>query len=374
MATLDELQQQLNALQQQVDAITAPPTDYYTQRYSGEQTDRGVDIALGLDPNGSGIVSPEHGGTGTDTPQAALAALGAGVRNNELDNPGLDINQRGQSSYDTSKASGYTLDRWWSIFGSYDVATRTMTSTNQTYGFGFRQPINNPRRFAGKTVTLTAWILSGNGFIGLTKSTGLNSGLSAIGNIAISGPGLYSKTFNIPDDVGGDTYPYFLVSVSSPVGGSIQFASPIPVKLEFGEGQTLAYKDSEGNWHLLPQPDNNYATQLLRCQRYQLYYAPSVSEVAYVGVGFCQSATQYRIMIPVPIKMRTRPTCSFSGSVYIAAHGQLIQVTGLQAMWSPEANALVVFATVESGGEIGENAVLAVYGNNAGSLWINANL
>lgn len=29
------------------------------------------------------------------TPQAALAALGAGVRNNELDNPGLDINQRG---------------------------------------------------------------------------------------------------------------------------------------------------------------------------------------------------------------------------------------------------------------------------------------
>ena len=42
MATLDELQQQLEALRQQVDAITAPPTDYYTQRYSGEETDRGV--------------------------------------------------------------------------------------------------------------------------------------------------------------------------------------------------------------------------------------------------------------------------------------------------------------------------------------------
>lgn len=35
-----------------------------------------------------------------------------------------------------------------------------------------------------------------------------------------------------------------LVSVGAPVGGSIQFASPIPVKLEFGEGQTLAYQDS----------------------------------------------------------------------------------------------------------------------------------
>ena len=374
MATLDELQLQLNALQQKVDAITAPPTDYYTQRYSGEETDRGVEIALGLDPDGTGIVTPEHGGTGASTPQAALAALGAGVRNNELDNPGLDINQRGQSSYDTSIASSYTVDRWWNIFGIYDVATKTMESTNQTYGFGFRQPINNPRRFAGKTVTLTAWILSGNGSIGIVKSTGLNSGLSAIGSIPINGPGLYSKTFNIPDDVGSDTYPYLLISAGASVGGSLQFASPIPFKLEFGEGQTLAYKNGNGDWQLLPQPNSKYSVQLLECQRYQLYYAPTVSEVAYVGVGLCQSTTQYRIMIPVPIKMRTRPTCSFSGSVYVVAHGQSIKVTGLQAMWSPEANTLVVFATVESGGVVGENAVLAVYGNQSGTLLINANL
>ena len=43
-------------------------------------------------------------------------------------------------------------------------------------------------------------------------------------------------------------------------------------KLEPGESQTLAYKDSDGNWKLLPQPGMDLGTQLLRCQRYfQLY-------------------------------------------------------------------------------------------------------
>ena len=37
MPTTDELQQQINALTQRVDAITAPPTNYYMHRYSGEE-------------------------------------------------------------------------------------------------------------------------------------------------------------------------------------------------------------------------------------------------------------------------------------------------------------------------------------------------
>ena len=37
MATLDELQAQLTALTQRVNEITAPPDDYYTHRFSGEE-------------------------------------------------------------------------------------------------------------------------------------------------------------------------------------------------------------------------------------------------------------------------------------------------------------------------------------------------
>ena len=43
MATLDELQAQLAALTQRVNEITAPPDDYYTHRFSGEEIDNAVD-------------------------------------------------------------------------------------------------------------------------------------------------------------------------------------------------------------------------------------------------------------------------------------------------------------------------------------------
>ena len=42
MATLDELQAQLAALTQRVNEITAPPDDYYTHRFSGEEIDNAV--------------------------------------------------------------------------------------------------------------------------------------------------------------------------------------------------------------------------------------------------------------------------------------------------------------------------------------------
>ena len=45
MATLEELQRQVEMLQQTVDALTTPPTDYYTHRWSGEEIDRGIDRA-----------------------------------------------------------------------------------------------------------------------------------------------------------------------------------------------------------------------------------------------------------------------------------------------------------------------------------------
>lgn len=49
MPTTDELQQQIDALTQRVDAITAPPTDYYVHQYSGEQIDQAVGDVLSGD-------------------------------------------------------------------------------------------------------------------------------------------------------------------------------------------------------------------------------------------------------------------------------------------------------------------------------------
>ena len=252
-----------------------------------------------------------------NTPQAALANLGAGVRPNELDNPGLDINQSGQDAYDTSSASSYTVDRWWSLFGQYTVSTKTLAQNGTSeYSGVFRQPVSNPARFAGKTVTFTVWVESGSGTVGLTKASGVNSNMVPISVISVSAPGVYSKTVELDTDVGGETYPYLLFAVST--NSSIQFASPVPFKLEFGAGQTLAYQDTDGTWQLLPQPDMDYTTQLTRCQRYQVPIASGIS------VRASLVATNYIVfLVPVPCTLRATPSLSGTGLTVRSIEGSI---------------------------------------------------
>lgn len=59
MPTIDELQAQIDALTQRVDAITAPPTDYYVHQYSGEQIDQAVGDVL----NGDFIIPSSTSGS-----------------------------------------------------------------------------------------------------------------------------------------------------------------------------------------------------------------------------------------------------------------------------------------------------------------------
>lgn len=69
MATLEELQQQVAELQATVDALTTPPSDYYTHRWSGEEIDNAVDRSRAggaIDAALSNKVSVE-GGTISDT-------------------------------------------------------------------------------------------------------------------------------------------------------------------------------------------------------------------------------------------------------------------------------------------------------------------
>src|SRR5699024_227365 len=83
-------------------------------------------------------------------------------------------------------------------------------------------------------------------------------------------------------------------------------------KLEEGSTQTLAYQDEAGAWQLLPQPESDYATQLARCQRYQLeLISKNDPQYACVGNGIGRtsgiSGTECPIFIPTPITLRTRP-------------------------------------------------------------------
>lgn len=60
MPTIDELQQQIDALTQRVNEITAPPDDYYTHRFSGEEIDNAVD-RISNTPGSGGITAEDIG-------------------------------------------------------------------------------------------------------------------------------------------------------------------------------------------------------------------------------------------------------------------------------------------------------------------------
>lgn len=68
--------------------------------HSAQEIDDTVDAAAGLLPGGTGL-PVDRGGTGAQTPQEALANLGAGVRANLGDNCDFTapINQRGVTSW-----------------------------------------------------------------------------------------------------------------------------------------------------------------------------------------------------------------------------------------------------------------------------------
>lgn len=67
MATIEELAAKVAELEQQMAAITAPPTEYYTSAYSGEEIDAAVKkVSEGL----AGGVASFNGRTGVVLPQS----------------------------------------------------------------------------------------------------------------------------------------------------------------------------------------------------------------------------------------------------------------------------------------------------------------
>ncbi|MGO5094767.1 hypothetical protein ACTQ34_02930 [Agathobaculum sp. LCP25S3_E8] len=199
---------------------------------------------------------------GATTAQAALAALGAGVRLNELDNAYFvgggtgwgvfPVNQRGVSG--TISTPGYFIDRWKLVSG---------------------------------TVQITAAGLVLNGTIAQILPSSIGSIYTAT---ALTTTGIVTLQY---DDVSRT----FTVTGT---GQTFVFA-----KLERGVGQTAAYQDANGEWQQLPQLERDYAIQLENCQAYLLDITPDRKfNESYVGFVSGEDAI---FMVPTPTTMRTIP-------------------------------------------------------------------
>lgn len=241
------------------------------------------------------------------TPQAALSALGAGVRPNLLDNAyfvgggsqqgggQMPINQTGATSWTGSVNYLALFDRWlgncsgggvtFSI--TSDGVVIPVTSSYVAISQRLLQPNSS---MAGKTYTVSA-IVGGELISATGEVTAVSSGDSTVFITSTGSNGCTVRLRYSPTNG-------MFFEVYTPNGG----ATVECCKLEEDEGQTLAYQDSTGAWHRLPQPeDGDYAGQLLKCQQYLI---PLAANSAY---GFASGDSVAYLYFPLPTSMRARP-------------------------------------------------------------------
>lgn len=228
---------------------------------------------------------------------------------NLLDNPWFTVNQRGQNSYTFDSTGGYSVDRWFGINATVMVNSGSVKikANSEDTGFVFNQRFEDVSQLLGKTLTLSVKI----------KDIGISSGIIVIrlayGNtvgerfepifpsITIrpqSTPGIYSCVIQMPSEM-KTAYSGINFNVLAAVGVSANDYIEIEaVKLELGSISTLANDIT---------PD--YATELLKCQRYYQMIELFAPELV-IGNGIAVGRNLALINISAACPMRTTPTVS----------------------------------------------------------------
>ena len=348
------LEQRVEALERTLAARAAAeqPVSYYTSRYSGEEIDERLSL--------------------WDMPQLALANLGAGVRPNLLHNPyfvgggsqqggeQLPINQTGATSWTGSSSYVNLFDRWLGYVAGGGAEFKLTEEGLALPSFGsnisvvHRMPYSNAA-MVGKTYTISA-IIGGE----LITATGKVTATSATTTF-FSGKGSNGTLVRLRYSATNGMF--FEVVYPPNEGETVAYC-----KLEEGEGQTLAYKDSNSAWHLLPQPDMDYGTQLLKCQRYLFNPISRVDAVAPIGYGWVQTDTTAVIYVPTPpMRPGVNSVLIQSGTLYIestsGAGPGAIAATGIEL--NTQTDNMAKLLVTGSGFPVGQGVGLQVRDRNA---------
>lgn len=290
----------------------------------------------------------------------------ADVISGTVSNPNLfvnawfTVNQRGLSSYTTE--GGHSADRWkinanTGNLGSVDIDNGIVI--DNTSGSGSFDLIQTNRydecpfeNILGKEATLS--ILLSNGDI-LSNSATIPAVPTSWSDII---------TINIPN-----TGQFSLLANDNRVIGSIgvyagKTLSVRAVKFEPGPISTL---------HLDTAP--NYATELLKCQRY--FQNMNILNLKYssVGTGKTIGTTALYVDIPLCAPMRTTPTLSMSGNIRCHGNGSVVA----QSTYTPSTEQLfsnIVKISLKSlGTALTDHSVYMIdFADTVGVLQLSADL
>ena len=243
------------------------------------------------------------------TPQAALAALGAAVQENELDNAYFvgggtgygvfPVNQRGviQSSGESAM-----FDRW-------KLYVNTGGSVSLTE--------NGLSIVGGNPYTVITQTLKRALPVGATYSMSIlqHDGSFYSGEVTIPAKNAYSQSIPIFSN-GSQFRLYGPNSFELVVMSGDTLAETEIIKLEPGGTQTAAYKNTDGKWAMLPQ-NLDYRQELTKCQAYQIELNSQRAAVPTFGTAM-KGPTFWYAVIPLPVAMRATPVVTLkNGPFYV---------------------------------------------------------
>ena len=232
-----------------------------------------------------------------DTPQEALANLGAGVRPNLGDNCDFTapINQRGVTSWSIPSGDVPVFDRWkiQATEGSVEANLESgglklsMAAINQGIKQTYQGGYLLPQKVYTSSVIVDGRLYSAE--IVPEEGTGM----------VVQYPGTEFScaiTFN-----GGacQWYPYIDYRSGS------RTVTIARCKLENDRGQTLGYMGVD-SVKILSQPDSKPGQMLAECQRYLI---PVTAGERYIGT-VSGDGTKVAFAVPLPVTMRTTPVIS----------------------------------------------------------------
>ena len=223
----------------------------------------------------------------------------------------LPINLRGQTEY-----AGVTqlISRWKSTNANLESFTIKKDCISLTVGESrayFRQLTDPGFEWKQGIYTLSALVRgSGSIFLNIASANTSNSfsGLTAYqltDQFTICSFSLDTRT------ISGWDPGQFYMAINA--GTTVDIAA---MKAEFGEGQTLGYQDSEDSWKLFLQPESDYATQLLECQRYSRIISTKGVDVHLSGF-ITGNGLYFWAVLPLSVPMRTTPAVTFTGNVTV---------------------------------------------------------
>ena len=274
--------------------------DTYTSQFSGEEIDAALraaqmisgastpaELRKKLEIRGDTIpVSAEDSTLISDALTKIPTTSGGGVNPNLLDNWyfGRPVNQRGQTEY-TGNAT-YSIDRWWT---QYETTLSIVDGGIKIGGkWDVQQYFENTLPNATYTLSLLYKDRTGSDPLRLIAGNRTDGDLAQTESKDASG--ILSVTFS--------------TAKSNKVnfgftGSTDNSAIIIAIKLELGDTQTLARKESE-KWVLNEIPD--FGEQLRRCQRYALKIEGGKA------YGWTYNTNTVNVFIPTPVTMRAVPS------------------------------------------------------------------